>query len=234
MPIDPNTRDSEERRLEEQVRRGGVRVVGWTPKYWLEGTSDERAIVSQAVEEAIEEAKKCLDDFFPHLRNCMENLWKNKLYGSIENCPDKGTYAWTEIKTDNYGWDPRGITICRRHMPSGTEGSRWLQLKHNMLHELVHACLGTEFDAQVVASLCHPEGRLAPDPIDWDNWSGVWTHLKEKLADFYQPPPLRNLKMSYRFIWDPETGEIWIKETDPFNPQFVKKGRKLPIIFKKP
>lgn len=71
-----------------------------------------------------------------------------------------------------------------------------------LLHELVHACGGTELDAEAIEHACFVfNGATAPFGDDWDKFRSETDELndneKERVGEFV--------------IWNSDTGEVWQK-----------------------
>jgi hypothetical protein len=157
---------------------------------WYGGGTDVRDC-SSAQQTAITNAynnfinKTCLD-CFPGLKKCLEDKWK-----TIEiDCTDPDCSKLDGRQSGNK------ILICN------TSATRVGPL---LLHELVHACGGTELDAEAVEHACfNGNGATLPFGDDWDKFRSETSELdgnaKERVGKYA--------------IWNSDTGEVWGKKTE--------------------
>jgi hypothetical protein len=128
---------------------------------------------------------------FPGLRDCLNQKWNE-----IEiDCTDP----------DCSGLDGRNsgnkILMCN------TSASR---VGPVLLHEMVHACGGTELDSEAVEHACfNGSGATLPFGDDWDKF-------KSETSEFNGNSSERKGKW---VIWNMETGEVWgiVKEGGSWN-----------------
>ncbi len=126
----------------------------------------------------------CVDDF-PGLEACLRAKW-----ATIEiDCPDSGCDGLDGFQSGNK------ISMCV------TSGNR---LGPVLLHELVHACGGTELDSEAVEWKCFAGNGATAPYKDWDKF-------KDETSSFGGD---ENVRVGKYVIWDSETGEVWAKDAE--------------------
>ena len=134
--------------------------------------------------------------------------------------------------------------LCRKNMTNKGKID-YTQLKAVLLHEMLHLCVGLrnlqEFDVYVIANMCDPNafGKTNADywPKTCESQNPPWGYeaRERDFAPFRDPATGRYFWTSDKFLWDPVTGEVFLKERDPLNIlQPYKLGKKMPIIWKCP
>jgi hypothetical protein len=89
-------------------------------------------------------------------------------------------------------WNGRRLLICN------TEQRRVGPI---LLHELVHACNGSELDAEAVENACYLNaGATLPTSGDYPKFC-----REDVLGNE------RNVRVSEYVIWDSDTGQIWVR-----------------------
>jgi len=157
---------------------------------WYGGGHDVRDC-STAQQNAITNAynafinRSCLN-CFPDLKSCLEAKWQN-----IEiDCTDPDCGSLDGRQSGNK------ILICN------TSATR---VGPVLLHELVHACGGTELDSEAAEHACFDgSGATLPFGDDWDKFKSETSALdgdeKERVGKYV--------------IWNSDTGEVWGKATE--------------------
>jgi len=141
---------------------------------------DQRNAITRAFDAFID--RSCLD-CFPGLRSRLREKWKD-----IEiDCTDEDCKKLDGRQSGN------SILICN------TSATR---VGPVLLHELVHACDGTEMDSEAVEHACFVgNGATAPSGDDWDKFRSETDELdgneKERVGEYV--------------IWNSDTGEVWAK-----------------------
>ena len=137
------------------------------------------------------------------LRKCLKKLLRTI---KIECCCPRCKTEKTLIAT--YNRTTKTICICDR----GFKGPAVL------FHELIHACGGTELDAEAFENNCFGSGDGAHGPKGKDFWKFVSENKR------HRDQKGRDYVASNWIIWRPKTGEKWINNGDKDNP---KPGKKL-------
>jgi hypothetical protein len=127
----------------------------------------------------------CLD-CFPGLEDCIRGKW-----ASIEiDCTDPDCSGLDGRQSGNK------ILICN------TSTTR---VGPVLLHELVHACGGTELDSEAVEHHCfNGNGATLPTSGDWDKF-------KSETSSYHGND---NERVGKYVIWNSDTGEVWGKKSD--------------------
>lgn len=154
---------------------------------WLGGgtevpdcTSAQQTAITNAFNGFIDGA--CLD-CFPGLRACLRRKWDE-----VEiDCTDPACSGLDGRQSGN------SILMCN------TGSTR---VGPVLLHELVHACGGTELDSEAVEHACFAgNGATLPSGDDWDKFRSETSELdgneKERVGKYA--------------IWNSDTGEAWGK-----------------------
>ena len=130
---------------------------------------------------------------FLELQNSMRSKW---LVVRLE-CGDNTT---TNPQDNCYKLD--GSTISTRIRICETKDNR--RIPAVLLHELVHACEGSELDAEAVERVCYfQNGAEPPNGKDF-----------KKFCDKYETDLFegnKNTRVSKFVIWDSVSGEVWVK-----------------------
>ena len=123
----------------------------------------------------------CLDGF-PGLKDCLRAKWQ-----TIEiDCPSA---------SDCEGLD--GFQSGNRISLCNTSADR---LGPVLLHEMVHACDGTELDSEAIQNLCYDgDGATLPTSGDWDKFKSESEPVNGD----------ENVRAGKYVIWDSTTGEIF-------------------------
>jgi hypothetical protein len=157
---------------------------------WLDGGKVVRDC-SDAQQTAITDAfngfidDDCID-CFPGLRGCLRDKWN-----TIEiDCTDPDCSGLDGRQSGNK------ILICN------TSPSR---VGPVLLHELVHACGGTELDSEAVEHGCfNGSGATLPFGDDWDKFRSETSALDGNEIE----------RVGKYVIWNSDTGEVWAREEE--------------------
>jgi hypothetical protein len=164
---------------------------------WLGGGTTV-ADCTQAQQDAITAAfnafigSACLD-CFPGLRDCLRTKWNE-----IEiDCTDSACDGTLAGRTSG-----NTVLLCCNTIDCSSGSAR---LGAVLLHEMVHACGGTELDSEAVEHACFTgNGATLPTSDDWDKFRSETDTLggneKERVGKYV--------------IWNSDTGEVWGKQQE--------------------
>lgn len=157
---------------------------------WLGGGRQVRDC-SDAQQTAITDAfnsfidDECLD-CFPGLRECLREKWN----GIEIDCTDPDCSKLDGRQSGNK------ILIC--NTSPGRVGPV-------LLHELVHACGGTELDSEAVEHACFiGSGATLPFGDDWDKFRSETSALDGNETE----------RVGKYVIWNSDTGDVWGREEE--------------------
>lgn len=179
-----------------------------------------------------------LNDLIPGLGDCIK-----KAYAMADIAYDKdgsrcgignGLNAFAEVAYSTSQNKPQlFILFCKDTINLTVE-----EKQAKLLHELIHACgivknnlkedeAYSEFDASVIENYCGGAGALSPEASGYlYNWfyaegkrpdeNGNYQIFEMKTGN-----PSRTLYYSTFFIWDPVTGEVWVRDNPAINPNLL-------------
>lgn len=234
----------------DPAEKEGAYSEQFEPGYWhneYAATEVEKTFVRKAVEEIFN--NKCLDNI-PGLRDCLKKQWKETILGFNDLKCIQGEHSYKlglggHTRPKWYtGKSISEMYLCRKNMTNKGKID-YTQLKAVLLHEMLHLCVGLrnlqEFDAYVIANMCDPNafGKTNADywPKTCESQNPPWGYetTERDFAPFRDPATGRYFWASDKFLWDPVTGEVFLKERNPLNIlQPYKLGKKMPIIWKCP
>ncbi len=191
----------------------------------IQGCSEEhRQMIEKAlkrIDDKIDDSKICGLRGLERLAECIKEILEG-----LEEQHDENGGQWT-IECSDCQEDPdtlaftikeeNRIVICTRTFPLGQD-----RLNAVLFHELVHACCGTELDAEVLENHCF-DGKGASFPTSDD------------APKFDRLPHAGSLRVGTYVVWDTNNGKTYIKkqqvgEEDSLGP--VEKGKRLKPVFK--
>lgn len=130
--------------------------------------------------------RDCLN-CFPGLRGCLRQKWDNEI--EID-CTDSACSRLDGRQSGNK------ILICN------TNRNR---VGPVLLHELVHACGGTELDSEAVEHACfNGNGATLPFGDDWDKFRSETSALDDNEKE----------RVGKYVIWNSDTGEVWARRQE--------------------
>lgn len=143
-------------------------------------SEEQRTAITNAFNAFI--GRRCLD-CFPGLRECLRRRWNEvEIDCTDPDCDDLDGRSSGD-----------SILICN------TSPSR---IGPVLLHELVHACDGTELDSEAVEHACFVgNGATAPFGDDWDKFRSETDELDDNEKE----------RVGHWVIWNSDTGEVWAK-----------------------
>ena len=177
----------------------------------------------------------CLNDLIPGLGDCIK-----KAYAMADISYDRDGSSCLKgnelnaTATVAYREDPYQLYIlfCK-----DTPNLTVEEIQAQLLHELVHACgiirnninidkAYSELDASVIENYCGGTGALSPEKSgylsDWFYAEGKIPKLgKYQIFEMKVGNPTRTLYYSTFFIWDPATGEVWVRDNPAINPNLL-------------
>lgn len=139
-------------------------------------------------------------------RNAITNAFNNFIDSSCLNCfpglRDCLRSKWNDIEIDCT--DPDCSNLDGRQ-----SGNKILMCNTSstrvgpvLLHELVHACDGTELDSEAVEHACfNGSGATLPFGDDWDKFRSETSALDGNETE----------RVGKYVIWNSDTGEVWAK-----------------------
>ena len=227
----------------------------WSRSY--SPTDEEKRMIRKAIADILN--LQCLEEFAPGLLECLRKEWKNTSFGMnnsicLTDPVNRGNTIplWSNIVKKNQQYHE--MALCRERL-SKYGKIIYKELYATLLHEMLHLCTSSnlmqEFDPYILSNLCDSNafGKETTNTI-WTNMcigNPPWYNSNSKgptenFLTIFDRETGRMLYASNLFIWDPVTGEVFQRENLPFgesynlvdNPFRLKKGRKLPMIWKCP
>lgn len=230
----------------------------FNPGKWYsiyKSSEEEKRMIRTVIEDILN--LQCLEEFVPGLLECLREAWKNTSfamsnYECLTNPYNQGNAIpkWSNLAEENQPYHE--LSLCRDRLSINGKLS-YKKVYSALLHEMLHLCISSnqmqEFDPYVLSNLCDSNA------FGKDTKNTIWTNMcignppwyranskgpTENFLTMIDPETGKILYASNLFIWDPVTGEIFRRESLPFgesynfvnNPHRLKKGKKLPIIWK--